>query len=261
MQRFGSHLITQLTPYLLAGLCFLARSSPPAHPHRTRLKNGSFSRQKIPLALSSSQFMRLDPDGHLKVYESGELNFNAEVVDLLTSGIGDCGYPMVCSNYGICSSDGQCACPYDANSETSTFRQISYRQPNLGCSLVTPISCSHSQYHTLLELKNTSYFNFNLIYTYKNSFLDEKIDLEDCKKSCLKNCSCKAVFFAYHLDYDSRKGCLLLSEKSSTAPTNSPSKKSRQVTIMLGSSLGTFFGVFFLVICCFFLPTKKQESK
>ncbi|THG03019.1 hypothetical protein TEA_013149 [Camellia sinensis var. sinensis] len=255
-------------PYFQSGLGFI---------NYVKYDNGSFNGQNIPLASSSGQFIRLDPDGHLKVYESGELNWNA-VVDLLTPGIGYCGYPMVCSNYGICSSNGQCACPDDANSETSTFRQISYTQPNLGCSLVTPISCSHSQYHTLLELKNTSYFYFNIIHTDKNSFLDEKIDLENCKKSCLKNCSCKAALFAY----DSRKGCLLLSEvfslinnegmvenvtvflkvqKSSTAPTNSPSKKSRQVTIMLGSSLGTFFGVFFVVTSCFFVLTKKQESE
>ncbi|KAL7185269.1 hypothetical protein ACSBR2_027239 [Camellia fascicularis] len=194
-------------------------SNPPLPYFQSRLyvinyvkyDNGSFNGQNIPLASSSGQFMRLDPDGHLKIYESGELNWNA-VVDLLTSVIGDCGYPMVCSNYD------------------------------------------------------------------KNSFLDEKIDLEDCKKSCLKNCSCKAALFAY----DSRKGCLLLSvvfslinnegrvvnvtvflkvQKSLTAPTNSPLMKSRQVTITLGSSLRTFFGEFFVVSSCFFLLTKKRESE
>ncbi|KAF5949204.1 hypothetical protein HYC85_015161 [Camellia sinensis] len=54
---FGSHLITQLTPYLLARLCFLARSLPPAHPHRIGL-------QKIPFTSSSStQFISSEERG------------------------------------------------------------------------------------------------------------------------------------------------------------------------------------------------------
>ncbi|KAF5949215.1 hypothetical protein HYC85_015172 [Camellia sinensis] len=136
-------------PYFQSPLCFM---------NDVKYENGSFIGQNIPLASSSSS-----------QFKSGGLNLNAMVVDLLTSGIGDCAYPMVYGNYDICSSDGQCACPDDAYSETM--------------------------------------------------------------------------------------------QKSSTAPTNSPLKKSRQVTIMLGSSLGTFFGVFFVVTSCFFLLTKKRESE
>ncbi|THG03778.1 hypothetical protein TEA_027249 [Camellia sinensis var. sinensis] len=141
--------------------------------------NGSFNGQLIPAASTSSpQFMRLEHDGHLKVYQLGDSNWNA-VVDLLTSQIRD------------------------------------------------------------------------------------------------------AAFFAYHVGYDSKKGCLLLSEVLSLinndgavdniavflklhkyqSPTDSPQKKSRHVKIILGSSLGAFFGVFFMVAFCFFLLTKKQESE
>ncbi|KAF5949186.1 hypothetical protein HYC85_015143 [Camellia sinensis] len=98
------------------------------------------------------------------------------MANLMTSDIGDCGYPMVCGNYDICSSNGQCSCPEEAIGN-NTFKQINYRQPNLGCSLVTPISCNNSQYHTLLELKNTSYFNYNSC-SYTN-YMDENIALED----------------------------------------------------------------------------------
>ncbi|KAF5935680.1 hypothetical protein HYC85_026809 [Camellia sinensis] len=38
MKWFGSHLITQPTPYLLVRLCFLVRSSSPAHTHRIGLQ-------------------------------------------------------------------------------------------------------------------------------------------------------------------------------------------------------------------------------
>ncbi|CAL5403908.1 unnamed protein product [Camellia sinensis] len=244
-----------------------------------KFENQSFNWQQIPAASSSSvQFIRLDPDGHLKAYEWGRSNWNG-VADLLTSDIGDCGYPMACGNYGICSSNGQCACPDDANSETSTFRQISHRQPNHGCSLVTPISCDHSQYHTLLELKNTSYFYSNPQYPYSQyrHYLDGQTGLEDCKKSCLKNCSCKAAFFAYDqacfllsevfslINNEGRDEIFLKVQKSPTAqyhipsPTNSPQKKSGQVTIILGSSFGALFGVFFVVASCIFLFKKKRE--
>ncbi|CAL5342855.1 unnamed protein product [Camellia sinensis] len=236
--------------------------------------NESFNWKRIPVVSSSSaQFIRLDPDGHLKAYEWAGSNWYV-VADLLTSDNGDCGYPMVCGNYGICSSNGQCGCLAEATSN-NTFRQINSTLPNLGCSLVTPISCNNSQYQTLLEVKNTSYFYSNSQLTHT---LGEQTGLEDCKKSCLKNCSCKAAFFAYDLN-----ACFLLSEvfslinnkgrdeiflkvqKSPTAqyhippPTNSPQKKSGQVTIILGSSFGAFFGVFFVVASCIFLFKKKQE--
>ncbi|XP_028059574.1 G-type lectin S-receptor-like serine/threonine-protein kinase SD2-5 [Camellia sinensis] len=276
-------LAVQSSPYQYY-LSAYVESNPPRFyfesTYDVKSENQSFNWQRIPvLSSSSAQFIRLDPDGHLKAYEWGRSNWNG-VADLLTSDIGDCGYPMACGNYGICSSNGQCACPDDANSETSTFRQISHRQPNHGCSLVTPISCDHSQYHTLLELKQTSYLYPNSLPTseYYLGGQGGQTGLEDCKKSCLKNCSCKAAFFAYDLN-----ACFLLSEvfslitksgrdeiflkvqKSPTAqyhipsPTNSPQKKSGQVTMILGSSFGAFFGVFFVVASCIFLFKKKRE--
>ncbi|KAL7185287.1 hypothetical protein ACSBR2_027254 [Camellia fascicularis] len=248
-----------------------------------KFEKDSFLGQKILVASSSSaQFIRLDPDGRLKAYKGGESNWNV-VADLLTSFVGNCGYPMVCGNYGICSLHGQCSCVEEAIGN-STFVQINYRQPNLGCSLVTPISCSNSQYHTLLEVKNSSHFYFNS--DSSRNYMDENIALEDCKKSCLENCSCKAALFAYDWTYHSWKGCILLSEVFSLindeggvdnitvflkvhkppttqypipSPTNSPQKKSGQVKIILGSSLGAFFGVFFMVASCIFLFKKKQE--
>ncbi|THG14415.1 hypothetical protein TEA_021240 [Camellia sinensis var. sinensis] len=67
-----------------------------------KFEKDSFLGQKIPVASSSSaQFIRLDPDGHLKVYEWGGSNWNV-VADLLTShiAIGDCGYPMRLNGFG-----------------------------------------------------------------------------------------------------------------------------------------------------------------
>ncbi|CAL5403925.1 unnamed protein product [Camellia sinensis] len=219
---------------------------------------GIFSEQLIPAtSILSPQFMQLEPDGHLKVYQLGDSNWTV-VADLLTSQIrdGECGYPMSCGNYGICSSNGQCGCLEEATG-SSTFRQINYKQPNLGCSPVTPISCDHSQYHTLLELKNTIGWK-NRVRGLQDELL-EKLFVQD-------------------VGYDSKKGCLLLSEVLSLInndgavdnitiflkvhkSTDSPQKKSTRVKIILGSSLGAFFGVFFMVAFCFFFFTKKQESE
>ncbi|XP_028101306.1 G-type lectin S-receptor-like serine/threonine-protein kinase SD2-5 [Camellia sinensis] len=96
--------------------------------------------------------------------------------------------------------------------------------------------------------------------------------------SCLKNYWYKAAFFAYHVGYDSKKGCLILSEVlllinndgavdnitvflKVHKSTDSTQKKSTRVKIILGSSLGAFFGIFFMVAFCFFLFTNKQESE
>ncbi|XP_028066884.1 G-type lectin S-receptor-like serine/threonine-protein kinase SD2-5 [Camellia sinensis] len=115
-----------------------------------------------------------------------------------------------------------------------------------------------------------------------NYYIDEKSKLEDCKKSCLKHCSCKAALFAHDWDY-SKKGCLLLSEVYSLinkeggddkviiflklqkspipSPTNSPPKKSTNIRVILGSGLGTFFGVCFMVAACIFIFKNKGESE
>ncbi|KAG5544915.1 hypothetical protein RHGRI_017392 [Rhododendron griersonianum] len=234
-------------------------------------ENRSFNGQNFPLG-STAQFMRLEPDGHLKVYE-----FQSEwktMVDLVTSYFGDCAYPMVCGKYGICSSNGQCSCFAGSSNETRIFNQINYEQTNLGCSLVTPISCNHSQYHSLFELKNTSYFNLFWDYSDNNE-LDNKTGLEDCKNACLRNCSCKAALFVSQSYYDDAlaRGCMLLSEIFSLIDDergnddisiflkvqNSPTKQSSPGTIILGSSLGALFGICLLVGSCILVFKRKRE--
>ncbi|KAI8551250.1 hypothetical protein RHMOL_Rhmol06G0170600 [Rhododendron molle] len=251
-------------------------------------ENGSFNRQTFARG-STAQFMRLEPDGHLRVYKWGGSKWNT-VADLLISDWGDCWYPMVCGKYGICSSKGQCGCFAGSSNETGIFKQISYKQTNLGCSLVTPISCNHSQYHSLLELKNISYFNLYWQNSYTNAF-DNKTGFEDCKNACLRNCSCKAALFVLSYDRTSR-GCMLLSEvfsliydegfslmyddnsydriflkvqnsptKQSLRPIDFPRKKSRIDKIILGSSLGALFGVCLLVGSCIFIFKMKREPE
>ncbi|KAH7860709.1 hypothetical protein Vadar_017058 [Vaccinium darrowii] len=269
------------------GLYAYLNSRPPMYYYKStlnwsttkhlRFENGSFNGLSIPPASSPAQFMKLEPDGHLKVYQwvgDNGIYWNASA-DLLTLGIGVCGYPLACGKYGVCSN-GQCSCPPgEAKNRTSFFRQENNTQPNQGCSLITPISCNNSQYHSLLELQSTSYFNIHQI-------VYEEKELEDCKKACLNNCSCKAVLFQNVRD--SQRGCLLLSEvltlvnqedgafynssaflKVQSYPTVvvPSSKKSRQVTaILIKSGVGAFFGVVAMVVAfLIFLYGKGKESK
>ena len=98
------------------------------------------------------QYMRFEPDGHLRAYDS---DWNEES-DLLREFIGVCDFPMACGKYGICTND-QCSCPPPING-TNYFRQTNNKLPNNGYSLVTPLSCEDSKYHVLSELENTTYF-------------------------------------------------------------------------------------------------------
>ncbi|PHU12544.1 hypothetical protein BC332_19474 [Capsicum chinense] len=154
---------------------------------------------------SSAQYMKLESDGHLKVYE-WQSGWN-EVDDLLTGFNGECYYPMVCGRYGICSR-GQCSCPKSSSNSTTYFREIDDRQGNLGCSEVTKLTCNPLNNHTFLDLQDVDYFAF------KADISDT--DLNTCKRACLEKCSCKAAFFRSGLN-SSTGDCYLPSEIFSLA--------------------------------------------
>ncbi|XP_031095071.1 G-type lectin S-receptor-like serine/threonine-protein kinase At5g35370 [Ipomoea triloba] len=148
------------------------------------------------------EFLKFEPDGHLTAY-GWSSPYESDVF-----AIGFCGYPLVCGRYGVCEYDQYCNCPPGL----SLFTQINTSQPSQGCSLITPISCEHSQLHTLLEIKDTTYIGQYLL----NEF-GEYRDLESCKKACLRNCSCKAAHFNGHY---SKGYYLLLNEVLSLVTTD-----------------------------------------
>ncbi|KAK3404873.1 hypothetical protein EUGRSUZ_K01177 [Eucalyptus grandis] len=222
---------------------------------------------------SSVQYMKLGSDGHLRVFEwvSGW----KEVADLLTGFLGDCAYPTMCGQYGICS-DGQCSCPASSGG-TSYFKQVDNRQPSLGCSENVPLSCGASQYQSLLELENVMYFTFT-------SDLDN-IDASTCKETCAKNCSCKVAIFQFGLNPTSGS-CYLLSEVFSLmnidkskifynstaylkvqnvtngAPNTSvDNRRSNRLPVILGSSVGALFVVMFLIIVAVLFVRKRDANE
>ncbi|XP_052151470.1 G-type lectin S-receptor-like serine/threonine-protein kinase SD2-5 [Oryza glaberrima] len=153
---------------------------------------------------SSTQYMRLEFDGHLRLYEWSNTGAKWTVVsDVIKVFPDDCAFPMACGKYGICTG-GQCTCPLQSNSSLSYFKPVDERKANLGCSPLTPISCQEMRSHQLLALTDASYFDVS--HTILNA-----TNRDDCKQSCLKNCSCRAVMFRYGQN-DSDGTCFSVSE-------------------------------------------------
>ncbi|CAL4978473.1 unnamed protein product [Urochloa decumbens] len=158
----------------------------------------------INMTAGGMRYIRLESDGHLKLYQYKGIDGWAMVQDILKGQVDDCAYPNVCGEYGICNN-GQCTCPIPVDSSATYFKQIDDRRINLGCTPVTPISCASMQDHQLLALSNVSYFN----YVDSRAALPKMTDEESCKKACLRNCSCKAAFFQYGGNDTSQGSCYL----------------------------------------------------
>ncbi|PHU13364.1 hypothetical protein BC332_14569 [Capsicum chinense] len=60
---------------------------------------------------SPAQFIKLQPDGHLRVYQWDEKVLRLEVISDLSLSYGNCGYPTVCGRDGICTGNGRCSFP------------------------------------------------------------------------------------------------------------------------------------------------------
>ncbi|RVW28209.1 G-type lectin S-receptor-like serine/threonine-protein kinase SD2-5 [Vitis vinifera] len=243
------------------------RSSSPAYLHQIGLMGIKYTEgleefnftlfAPIPRTLSAAQYMRLGSDGHLRVYQWQETEWQV-AVDLTDEFLTGCQDPLACGKYGICSA-GQCTCPGASDNGTIYFRPINERKTNLGCSAITPISCQLSQYHSLLELQNTSYFTFQVDI--------QSTDVEICKQTCLKNCSCKAALFRHPSNHSSGDCCLLsdvftLQNMETLNPTDYfTEKKTGNDRIIVGSSLGALFGVLILIGAFIFLFWKRRDSK
>ncbi|XP_006348905.2 G-type lectin S-receptor-like serine/threonine-protein kinase SD2-5 [Solanum tuberosum] len=239
---------------------------------------GSRGMLTIGFEFSNARFMRLGVDGHLRVYHwRGSWS---EEADLFTYYIGECGYPTMCGNYSVCGN-GQCTCPQTAVGfgQTNFLQQINYRQPNQGCVLVTPISCEHSQYHILMELEDIAYIP--LYFQYGTN----KTDLENCKRSCLSNCSCKAAQFQFSGPGNTIGDCALLNDVFSltdnygapnkttlfikmqnssylqaSPPLISSEKKSKRVPTIVGSTIGASFGLLLMVLTCFAYIFRRRKG-
>ena len=240
---------------------------------------GNNSLSAIFTSLDRSRYMRVGLDGHSRVYDI----YWQRVNDLLTSDIGPCDYPTVCGKYSICITKDQCSCPEPRNG-TSYFQHIQERQPDLGCSLVTQLSCEASKYHILLELQNVTYFPFRKqSYPQDINPDHQDINLECCKLACLKFFSCKAAIY----NSSSLVGnCYLQSQifslrsivekeeetyfkvyikvQNNIPPPGQnnvpPQQQKNQLQIILGSTLASFFSLLLFIGILGFLFWKKENA-
>ncbi|KAG0486472.1 hypothetical protein HPP92_008567 [Vanilla planifolia] len=151
-----------------------------------------------------ARFLRLDDDGHLRLFTwDDRWGFTDQFVSLLPN---PCQYPKTCGNYGICS-DNQCSCPRSPSANFAFFNPVNTSEPTLGCTPATPLSCGSMESHQLLYMENVSYFN----YVDKSAAALRMTDVESCKQACLTNCSCKAAFF-HCIGNSSLGDCYLPSE-------------------------------------------------
>ncbi|XP_059292626.1 G-type lectin S-receptor-like serine/threonine-protein kinase SD2-5 [Lycium ferocissimum] len=254
-------------------------TDPPQYFIASNKEGGSFysfdGRTFAAPSTSESYFIKLGSDGHLMVLQMDAFVWK-QLDEVLYPDLGNCGYPLVCGRYSICTNDGQCNCPVEGN----FFRPIN-RNPDLGCSQLKSISCNSSQYHSLIELKETTYFAFETNYKPSSSMWFEGTKLEDCKTACLSNCSCKAVVWSGTL----RKNCLLLNEVFSLmdnrkgsdkttvflkvqnttksqyqSPIISQGKQSKPLKVIVASTLAALVGIILSISTWFVLFKKRTLS-
>ncbi|KAF8648251.1 hypothetical protein HU200_064823 [Digitaria exilis] len=128
------------------------------------------------------EFVRIDWDGHLRLYQWSKSSWtSSDVLDITDP----CSYPLSCGEYGICS-DGQCSCPDAALRQSGVFDYVDPRELNRGCFLRDSLSCGSAHKASFLALPNTT--TFNSVFNWTTSE-------EQCKISCLNDCSCMIAFF------------------------------------------------------------------
>ena len=229
-------------------------------------RNGSFGLLEnmfsLPLA-RSLQFMRLEPDGHLRLYEmQGVGQGNLMVFDVLSPKMNFCDYPMACGDYGVCS-EGQCSCP-----SLSNFKFQNERLPSAGCKPLSSTSCNQPQYHELIQVNNVSYFSKS-VFTLLAISAPENV----CKQSCLIACDCKAVVFQKNVYGIDGGYCLLVSEDMAISFAEDSSdhfsvfvkiqgnhSQKRRKSIIVVSSIAGFFLISILVCVALWKKYKKDKE-
>ncbi|KAI3778596.1 hypothetical protein L2E82_07976 [Cichorium intybus] len=213
------------------------------------------------------QYVKLMPDGHLKAFNWNSSQGLTVVTDLLTGGLGECFYPLACGRNAICSGNEICSCP-----GTDHFRAVNDREPKMGCSQVTPLTCNATKDQDFIELNNIKYF------TYTADM--EGVDMETCKQACLEKCSCKAALFEYGSN-NTYGDCYLPSElftmtsvDAGVLPYNasafikvqnvrstlsSKNSSKNHVAVVLGSTIGG--SVLLIIVVIGFAKFIHQEQK
>ncbi|WCJ27254.1 lectin protein kinase family protein [Euphorbia peplus] len=168
-----------------------------------------------PTNYAMMSYIKLDSDGHLKLYGD-----NSESIDILGDLLGECGYPTSCGEYGVCS-EGFCSC-------LPGFVQSKVVNANgkLGCSQFYPNTCKNTSLPSLITFEDDDYVTYG--------FKRMRTDIDGCKQACLKNCSCTVALFQQSIYSDG--DCIFLSPALSLA--RGPYSTKMSVFIRVSNDLG-----------------------
>ncbi|KAH9313818.1 hypothetical protein KI387_022445, partial [Taxus chinensis] len=208
------------------------------------------------LGNSIFRFLRLDMDGNLRTYIQSPLQQfpDTDIFSIFFQDV--CKLPNICGPLGICSPGGTCKCEKE-----SIFKQSQSKQ---GCLPRKTSICGAS--NQLVELEGIDYF--------ANPYMQQSVStLAQCKKLCLSNCSCAAVFFwgnskaCYH--YQEIKSLRNVSDKSIRAfikvgpgsfSDGSKTNHSKRKTIILKILVPLVCIVVFSTVLGLFLRRYKRKK-
>ncbi|GJN08146.1 hypothetical protein PR202_ga26038 [Eleusine coracana subsp. coracana] len=170
------------------------------------------------------QYMRLEHDGHLRLYEWNPAGW-APIYDIIRLFPDDCAFPTVCGAYGVCT-EMQCSCP-----DADNFRPVDFRRPNRGCvplrTTASACGAKSNNKQRLVSLQNMVYFNDPA--TSLRAL--ERVSEDACNKACLDDCKCVAAQFVYGAD--ARDGSCYLQSEVFSLQTSQPEVRHYNSTVHL----------------------------
>ncbi|OAE27477.1 hypothetical protein AXG93_3911s1600 [Marchantia polymorpha subsp. ruderalis] len=178
---------------------YLVNSSVCGKPRSQKYNSGKvvLSNSRVP---SAKQFVRLDGDGNLQLYEYSQDDAAWRVAASVINSA--CDLPGRCGSYGICDEAGGATCSCGA-----TFVPVDPDDPARGCAPVAapapapaaesqslPPACSESDEHDggdddELQLSNVDYFATRFVAPNCTS-----CSVDECGDVCRRSCSCSAAF-------------------------------------------------------------------
>lgn len=210
------------------------------------------------------RYIRLEPDGNLKMYMQTLSRLKVEK-DFFVDFFNDiCRLPNYCGPYGICANPGaKCTCPAP---ESSYFSQPD--QASAGCKPKQGLRCNSS--HTLVELRGIDYF--------PNRYLDPfQVSLDECKRLCLSNCSCVAAFYwqssgsCFHYEEllsmktvsdQTQLGFIKVMDEAAKLEGHGSRSWKRRTSNIVGVTIGAvLFFILIVLLIMFALLRKKKKQR
>ncbi|KAK9123852.1 hypothetical protein Sjap_013454 [Stephania japonica] len=162
--------------------------------------------------------LTMDYDGNLRLYSLNKSSGSWTVSWVAMSH--PCKVHGLCGRNGICvyTPKHKCSCPpgYEIVDPTDWSR---------GCKPKFTLACDQAQQLKFIKLPHVDFYGYDLPYK-------KNISLEDCKKLCSNDCSCRAFAYKQGKATCFPKGDLFNGEQSTSIPATVYIKLSRDVDVL-----------------------------